>query len=120
MGRGYEDCCLCIKIWCFFLIAILLLTHTKVKMEGYCKHYEVGLFLDNALCSDYCLATFYLRFLFRLRVLLIEKSCPKQNCWLVRCVGGIKVTLLLTKYQPRRTKKFILYFKKSNSNTTDH
>ena len=30
-------------------------------MEGYDEHYEVSLFLDNALYSDYRLVTFYLR-----------------------------------------------------------
>ena len=58
MGRGYEDCCLCIH---FFLGAVLHLIPTKALMEGYDEHYEVSLFLDNALYSDYRLVTFYLR-----------------------------------------------------------
>ena len=93
---------------------------TKVLMEGHDEHYEVSLFLDNALYSDYRLVTFYLRWLFGLRVPLTDKSCPRQTCCSVRCVGGIKVTLHLTKCKPRWTEKFILYLKKSNSNTTDH
>ena len=31
---------------------------TKVLMEGDGKHYEVSLFLDNALCSDYRIVIF--------------------------------------------------------------
>ena len=45
----------------FFLSAVLHLTPTKVLMESYDKHYEIILFLDNALYSDYCLVTFDLR-----------------------------------------------------------
>ena len=52
----------------FFLSAVLHLTPTQVLMESYDKHYEIILFLDNALYSDYCLITFYLRCLFGLSV----------------------------------------------------
>ena len=45
----------------FFLSAVLHLAPTKVLMESYDKHYEIILFLNNALYSDYCLVTFYLR-----------------------------------------------------------
>ena len=45
----------------FFLGAVLHLIPTKALMEGYDEHYEVSLFLDNALYSDYRLVTFYLR-----------------------------------------------------------
>ena len=52
----------------FFLSAVLHLTPTKVLIESYDKHYEIILFLDNALHSDYCLVTCYLRRLFGLSV----------------------------------------------------
>ena len=45
----------------FFLSAVLHLAPTKVLMESYDKHYEIILFLNNALYSDYCSVTFYLR-----------------------------------------------------------
>ena len=45
----------------FFLSAVLHLAPTKVLMESYNKHYEIILFLNNALYSDYCSVTFYLR-----------------------------------------------------------
>ena len=57
--EGVTKIVVCVYI--FFLGAVLHLIPTKALMEGYDEHYEVSLFLDNALYSDYRLVTFYLR-----------------------------------------------------------
>ena len=71
MGRGYEDCCLCIHFF-FFLGAVLHLIPTI-------EHYEVSLFLDNALYSDYRLVMFLSQMIFRAQSTTYRLVLPKTN-----------------------------------------
>ena len=59
--EGIMKIVVCVYRLDLFFSAVLHLTPTKVLMESYDKHYEISLFLDNELYSDYRLVTFYLR-----------------------------------------------------------